>query len=49
MYINISKDFSTTPGARYSKNGNFSAEDFRNKLLKPSFLEAIKKRRKTRS
>ena len=40
--INIAKEYTKTPGGRYTKEGKFSGEDFRNKLLKPKYLEAIK-------
>ena len=34
MLITISKDFSETPGGRYILEGNFSDEEFREKILK---------------
>jgi hypothetical protein len=37
--INISKDYSSTPGARYKKDGPFSGEDFREKMLEPLFID----------
>ncbi len=39
MKISICKDFSETPGARYKSEGPFSGEEFRESLLKPSFLK----------
>lgn len=41
MYINICKDYTSTPGGRYITDGPFSAQDFRNKLLKPNFIKAV--------
>ena len=40
MRINISKDYTDTPGGRYICEGEFSGEDFRNTLLEPKFLES---------
>lgn len=40
LNINISQDFSETPGARYRTEGDFSGEQFRDDLLEPKFLEA---------
>ena len=42
MTINIAKDFSKTPGGRYIKEGPFSGEEFRIKLLKPAYEKTIK-------
>lgn len=39
MKINICKDFSDTPGARYRTEGDFSGEEFRERFLIPSFEE----------
>ena len=39
MNINICKDYTDTPGGRYISQGEFSGEDFRNKLLKPKDLD----------
>ena len=44
MDINICKDFSNTPGARYKSEGAFSGEEFREKLLEPKFLMARSKK-----
>lgn len=37
--INIAKDFTETPGARYYTDGNFPGEEFRDKFLKNIFNE----------
>src|SRR5438270_615063 len=42
MKIKISKDFSYTPGPRYIREGDFSAELFRKELLLPAMTKAIK-------
>lgn len=39
--IIISADFSATPGGRYTKEGPYSGEEFRKKLLLPKFIEAV--------
>lgn len=44
--ISIANDFSITPGSRYIKEGPFSGEEFRNKILKPKFDEALENRKK---
>lgn len=44
--INISKDFSETPGGRYIKEGRFSGEAFRTTILKPKYEEALKNNEK---
>lgn len=41
IVIKISTEYTKTPGGRHVKEGKFSGEDFRIKLLKPKFLEAI--------
>lgn len=46
LLINISKDFSETPGARYIKEGDYSGEEFRNTLLEPKFKDALQKNEK---
>ncbi|MBD5082415.1 MAG: STAS-like domain-containing protein [Ruminococcaceae bacterium] len=46
MEIVISRDFSQTPGGRYKKEGNFSGEEFREKILIPRFNEAQKNNNK---
>lgn len=37
MQISIAKDFSTTPGFRYKKEGPASGEEFREEKLEPWF------------
>lgn len=39
--ISIAKDFSKTPGPRYIKEGNFSAELFLNDILEEKFKKII--------
>lgn len=38
--INIAQDYTRTPGGRFSAEGKYSGEDFREKILKPKFEEA---------
>lgn len=38
--IKISRDFTDTPGGRYIIEGEYSGEDFRDRLLYPKLLEA---------
>ena len=46
MKIKISTDFSRIPGARFSSEGDFPGEDFREKVLLPKLKEAISKNEK---
>lgn len=46
MKINICKDFSETPNARYRAEGPFSGEEFRETILEPRFLAARDKKEK---
>ena len=39
--LNIARDFSRCPGARYKTEGDFSGEEFRNQLLLPKLKDAI--------
>lgn len=41
IIINIAKDFSRCPGARYPEEGNYSGKEFREQLLSPKLTEAI--------
>lgn len=41
IILNIAKDFSRCPGARFSSEGDFSGEEFRNNCLVPKLREAI--------
>lgn len=40
--IDIAKDYTTTPGGRFIKEGPYSGEDFRINVLYPKYLEAKK-------
>jgi hypothetical protein len=40
--MKLAKEFSSTPGSRYIVEGDNSGEEFRQKLLYPRVLEAIK-------
>lgn len=40
IIINIAKDFTLAPGPRHKRQGNFSGELFREKLLKPAYIQA---------
>lgn len=40
--INIAEEFSTTPGARYPSDGEFSGQDFYDRILKEKFSACIK-------
>lgn len=41
LIINIAKDFSRIPGARKPEEGNFSGQEFREKILFPKMQSAI--------
>lgn len=41
LNINIPKDFSRCPGARYRNEGDYSGEEFREEYLVPKLKEAI--------
>ena len=49
MEINIAKDFSDAPGARFIKEGEFSGELFRKEWLEPRFIEALENNEKFES
>lgn len=46
MTINICRDFSETPGARYKNEGKYSGEEFRESLLIRKYREAREKNEK---
>lgn len=46
LNISVSKDFSTTPGPRYIKEGDFSAEEFRKTIFDAKFKEALSENKK---
>lgn len=39
--INVARDFSRTPGPRFRSEGQFSGEQFRERLLRPAFNDAL--------
>ncbi len=41
--IQVAKEFSRTPGPRFKREGRFSGEEFREKILDPRFREAERK------
>lgn len=41
LTINIAKDFSPIPGARYPIEGDYSGQEFRQNILAPKLNEAI--------
>lgn len=41
MTLNIAKDFSPTPGARYKSDGKFSGEEFYETVLRVLFERAL--------
>lgn len=43
MEINVVKEYTDKPGARYESQGSNSGEKFRDKILYPKFIEAINK------
>lgn len=43
MIINIVKEFTDKPGARYESQGSNSGEKFRDTILYPKFLESLSK------
>lgn len=42
IIINISSDFSKTPGPRYKFEGDFSGEKFKEEILNEKFEQAVK-------
>ena len=46
LTVNIAKEFSSYPGARYRKDGPHSGEEFREKLLGPRFRQALEQEQK---
>jgi len=46
VIINIAKEYSSTPGARYITDGPFSGEDFRDNFLEEKYKQCIKNNEK---
>lgn len=44
--INIYEDFTDTPGARTYADGDYSGQEFYDKLLLPKYEEAVRKKEK---
>ncbi len=44
MEINIVKEYTDKPGARYEHQGPYSGEKFRDTILYPKFMEALEKK-----
>lgn len=44
--ISIAQDYTRTPGGRSISEGAYSGEEFRVKILKPKYLEALKNNEK---
>lgn len=42
LIIKIAQDFSDTPGGRYINEGEHSGEAFRDEVLMPKYMEAVK-------
>lgn len=40
--INIANEYTKTLGGRFKSEGEFSGEDFRDGILLPKYLEAVK-------
>jgi len=40
--LSVLKEFTDTPGARYRSEGDFSGEEFLERLLRPRFEKAVK-------
>lgn len=46
MTINIAKEYTETPGARYISDGPYSGEDFRDNILESKYKECIENKEK---
>ncbi len=46
LTLNIAREFADSPGWRYRTDGPNSGEEFREKLLKPRFVQALEQGRK---
>jgi hypothetical protein len=43
LIVSVARDFSATPGGRYEKDGEFSGEAFRTKIVGPLLKSALHK------
>ena len=41
IQISVARDFSRTPGARFFEDGPYPAEDFYDRIVKPTFQKAL--------
>lgn len=46
MTINIAKEYTETPGARYISDGPYSGEDFRDNILESKYKKCIENKEK---
>lgn len=44
MIINIAKDYTKSPGGRFITEGEYSGEDFRERILAPAFKQCQEKK-----
>lgn len=46
IVIDIAKNYTRTPGGRYISDGEYSGEDFRERILYPNYLRAVEMKEK---